>query len=118
MSLCCFFFSPGDHRYIHSLTVTFPPRRSSALRSAAQGRRDDHRAARREPVDLDDHALQFAAVPAVPRHRLLRAAPDAEEFGFGRDGFRQKQIGRDTSELQSLMRISYAVFCFKTKNTP
>src|SRR3546814_9674705 len=26
-----------------------------------------------------------------------------------------KQIGRDTSELQSLMRISYAVFCLKQK---
>src|SRR3546814_3947053 len=25
------------------------------------------------------------------------------------------QIGRDTSELQSLMRISYAVFCLKKK---
>src|SRR3546814_6376337 len=28
-----------------------------------------------------------------------------------------EQIGRDTSELQSLMRISYAVFCLKKKNT-
>src|SRR3546814_2769216 len=26
-----------------------------------------------------------------------------------------QQIGRDTSELQSLMRISYAVFCLKKK---
>src|SRR3546814_7555109 len=26
------------------------------------------------------------------------------------------KIGRDTSELQSLMRISYAVFCLKKKN--
>src|SRR3546814_2307860 len=29
---------------------------------------------------------------------------------------RTQQIGRDTSELQSLMRISYAVFCLKKKN--
>src|SRR3546814_4815170 len=28
-----------------------------------------------------------------------------------------EQIGRATSELQSLMRISYAVFCLKKKNT-
>src|SRR3546814_2505487 len=27
------------------------------------------------------------------------------------------KIGRHTSELQSLMRISYAVFCLKKKNT-
>src|SRR3546814_8627000 len=30
---------------------------------------------------------------------------------------RSGQIGRDTSELQSLMRISYAVFCLKKKKT-
>src|SRR3546814_3637290 len=28
-----------------------------------------------------------------------------------------REIGRHTSELQSLMRISYAVFCLKQKNT-
>src|SRR3546814_4815837 len=28
-----------------------------------------------------------------------------------------EEIGRATSELQSLMRISYAVFCLKKKNT-
>src|SRR3546814_7524501 len=31
------------------------------------------------------------------------------------DGVRQEQIGEHTSELQSLMRISYAVFCLKKK---
>src|SRR3546814_10237068 len=30
---------------------------------------------------------------------------------------RCRQIGRHTSELQSLMRTSYAVFCLKKKNT-
>src|SRR3546814_4839883 len=34
-------------------------------------------------------------------------------FEAGRDGFRSEE---HTSELQSLMRISYAVFCFKKKN--
>src|SRR3546814_8362907 len=29
----------------------------------------------------------------------------------------EKKIGRHTSELQSLMRISYAVFCLKKKTT-
>src|SRR3546814_1437332 len=32
------------------------------------------------------------------------------------DVIHDKQIGRATSELQSLMRISYAVFCLKKKN--
>ena len=36
------------------------------------------------------HALQFAAVPADPRHQLLRHAPDAEERRLGRDGLRQE----------------------------
>src|SRR3546814_1563131 len=34
---------------------------------------------------------------------------------LGSEGVTVK-IGRDTSELQSLMRISYAVFCLKKKN--
>src|SRR3546814_7131249 len=35
-------------------------------------------------------------------------------------GFRQlaERSEEHTSELQSLMRISYAVFCLQTKNTP
>src|SRR3546814_3558538 len=39
---------------------------------------------------------------AVVRHRLVRPQPRSEEH---------------TSELQSLMRISYAVFCLKKKKT-
>src|SRR3546814_6774081 len=42
------------------------------------------------------------------------------ERGANRTGMRQlcqKTIGRATSELQSLIRISYAVLCLKKKNT-
>src|SRR3546814_2231289 len=46
--------------------------------------------------DIDDRRAVLAQRP--PHH----AAPRSEEH---------------TSELQSLMRISYAVFCLKTKNT-
>src|SRR3546814_7888022 len=35
----------------------------------------------------------------------------------GRDGPRGRRSEEHTSELQSLMRISYAVFCLKKKNT-
>src|SRR3546814_5413157 len=41
-------------------------------------------------------------------------------IGFGQYFQRQRFIGRSeehTSELQSLMRISYAVFCLKKKKT-
>src|SRR3546814_2366514 len=56
--------------------------------------------------------------PAVagPDHQLLRGRPAP---GFGR-ARRARTAGRirseeHTSELQSLMRISYAVFCLKKK---
>src|SRR3546814_10563891 len=41
-----------------------------------------------------------------------RGAAGARARGPGDPG----EIGEHTSELQSLMRISYAVFCLKTKN--
>src|SRR3546814_7576274 len=43
----------------------------------------------------------------------LRAAPDAPPVPEGWEGCRSEE---HTSELQSLMRISYAVFCLKKKN--
>src|SRR3546814_355996 len=44
--------------------------------------------------------------------------PDSVKVGVGVDAIAMSpEIGRaHTSELQSLMRISYAVFCLKTKN--
>src|SRR3546814_995439 len=47
------------------------------------------------------------------RHKLAHAGfpvPDAQLYGPGRSE-------EHTSELQSLMRISYAVFCLKKKHT-
>src|SRR3546814_2652333 len=41
--------------------------------------------------------------------RLRKALPRPSRIGFGRSE-------EHTSELQSLMRISYAVFCLKKKN--
>src|SRR3546814_1864574 len=63
-----------------------------------------------KPSSLDDlsHSARSASwgreslrVPACPS--MTASKP------------RRPQIGRDTSELQSLMRISYAVFCLKKK---
>src|SRR3546814_3137240 len=43
-----------------------------------------------------------------------------DDQGWGQnpvgDAVQDGQIGRDTSELQSLMRISYAVFCLQKNN--
>src|SRR3546814_4120018 len=43
----------------------------------------------------------------------VRGGAQAAEPVQGRDA--RQEIGRATSELQSLMRISYAVFCLKKK---
>src|SRR3546814_4632412 len=69
----------------------------------------------RRPCAVDRAAAGSPRVQRVrddgapsPRHRLVRrdAVPD------GRDLSRSEE---HTSELQSLMRISYAVFCLKKK---
>src|SRR3546814_92304 len=60
-------------------------------------------------------------MPALGEHclgpvvrRLLDKAPHRVDAGRARDRIRSEE---HTSELQSLMRISYAVFCLK-KKTP
>src|SRR3546814_10564946 len=53
-------------------------------------------------------------------HRVARLQLAAELFGqprFGQIGDVRGRSEEHTSELQSLMRISYAVFCLKKKNT-
>src|SRR3546814_9051293 len=70
---------------------------------AATARRDHHRVVSRD----DDHVLQ-------PDGGDQRPA-GADQAVFGVDGHHIAEIGRHTSELQSLMRISYAVLCLKKK---
>src|SRR3546814_2527106 len=55
-------------------------------------------------------------IPAYIRrypYMLARLRPDAQELSLCFDPTRSEE---HTSELQSLMRISYAVFCLKKKN--
>src|SRR3546814_2089244 len=52
------------------------------------------------------------------RHQAAAgAARDRRHGGGGGGGRRARRSEEHTSELQSLMRISYAVFCLKQKNT-
>src|SRR3546814_6795531 len=58
--------------------------------------------------------------PAPARHRSARAAAPAPRPPGSpdrRDVRRASRSEEHTSELQSLMRISYAVFCLKKKKT-
>src|SRR3546814_1832137 len=88
-----------------------------------------------EQVERDDIALQHHAVDEEHRDRLVRPADRVQEHVLQRLALargrvaqivaeqRQVEIVRrhhrrseeHTSELQSLMRISYAVFCLKKK---
>src|SRR3546814_10704739 len=79
---------------------SFPTRRSSDLRALA-GHAGHRR--RRYEVGLD----------------AVLAAGGGEAAGHADHAPLRRRVGRSeehTSELQSLMRISYAVFCLKKKN--
>src|SRR3546814_2760100 len=54
-----------------------------------------------------------AAASALPDTALICRVPEAERY-ISR--YRERRSEEHTSELQSLMRISYAVFCLKKKN--
>src|SRR3546814_1404258 len=75
-------------------------------RTIAQRVEVGHRLHQLDAVDLDLQSLvdlqerHHAALPQQRRHRLTARFARSEEH---------------TSELQSLMRISYAVFCLKKK---
>src|SRR3546814_9531981 len=98
LTVCALVFEGyGDHRDLHVLTHSFPTRRSSDLRI------------------VDDRAIALAQ----PHRRFV-----ADHVHIGGDdareqvGLRSAQAVRSeehTSELQSLMRNSYAVFCLKKK---
>src|SRR3546814_12285083 len=85
-----FVYSYADHRDLHVLTHSFPTRRSSDLRRS--------RPRRHSP---GSGRIQRRAAPSAWRLACGAASPDRSE--------------EHTSELQSLMRISYAVFCLKKK---
>src|SRR3546814_6274970 len=55
-------------------------------------------------------------LPSMERQRPDRR-PVVGSAGASRHRWRVRRSEEHTSELQSLMRISYAVFCLKKKNT-
>src|SRR3546814_7966748 len=99
----------GDHRDLHLRTHSFPARRSSDLNAAPAHRLQmgDKTARRRQvrPAEAPE------AVERRNAEKLLqpRFGPDAVEIAS------TPRSAEHTSELQSLMRISSAVFCLKKK---
>src|SRR3546814_3879952 len=106
------FYRYGDHRDLHVLTHSFPTRRSSDLNWGLEKFRDAVEAEYQRILGSDEAGTL----------KLLPEDIDYMRSFFPKPAYRPvEQVGTDrseehTSELQSLMRISYAVFCLKKKN--
>src|SRR3546814_5958710 len=77
-------------------------------------------------VDLGAIAENYGRLKAAFRQRALAAVVKADGYGLGAErvapalvkaGARSLRSEEHTSELQSLLRISYAVLCLNTKMT-
>src|SRR3546814_5847534 len=65
------------------------------------------------------YLARVAEAPALTAESRRRYAAEAESLGFcplPLEPGTSRRSEEHTSELQSLMRISYAVFCLKNKN--
>src|SRR3546814_4722022 len=109
----------GDHRYLHVLTPSFPTRRSSDLgltRTYMKRKLLDQLAAAHDfDVPPTMVEAEFNQIWQQLEHEASHEEdPEAAkaELEKDRDDYRSEE---HTSELQSLMRISYAVFCLKKK---
>src|SRR3546814_6314762 len=82
-------------------------------------------------ISMSGHGIETLSIPTWPKsvlrrgHSVLdnqdrnRARPDSENVATlpNGAGSRRPRSEEQTSELQSLMRNSYAVFCLKKKKT-
>src|SRR3546814_4523379 len=84
--------------------------RADLRRAADIAGRDD---IGRKPLDIGDLPVAKLARDFWLQN-IIGARRSAAQMRFGRFADRSEE---HTSELQSLMRISYAVFCLKKKNT-
>src|SRR3546814_3443540 len=118
--MCCLFFFEGSayHRDLHVLTHAFPTRRASDLA------RQDSFNLGVEWFQLDEDGMQVLMPgwnlhtgPLYP-NRLVLPVKNPLYLYFVEPQFQDDGRSEEhTSELQSLMRISSAVFCLKKKRT-
>src|SRR3546814_15167545 len=105
-----FFICVSDHLTLNVRPPSSPTRRSSGLRRDIVDQRA-HPVTARKPELAPDEVGGLDAVGAFIDRRDARVAIMLRGAGFLDEGSEEH-----TSELQSLMRISYAVFCLKNKN--
>src|SRR3546814_12337322 len=96
-----FVYRYGDQRDLHALTPPFHTRRSSDLPS---------------PIATAAPSVACAPVPMATASSPPAFAPEPIAIALAPVAVGRSPLPRSeehTSELQSLMRISYAVFCLK-----
>src|SRR3546814_8430819 len=112
----------GDHRDLHGMTLPFPIRRSSDLElDVAMLERQTFLIHTELPASFEAwkdalgiRDLEPAAIDHYDSGQLmLEAAKQGLGIAIMHDDHLRSE--EHTSELQSLMRISYAVFCLKKK---
>src|SRR3546814_13561855 len=116
-SLIVFFFSVyDDQRDLHVPTHSVPTRRSSDLQTVEvpmKEHSDLPPALRKELVEVK---VAMVGLPPDAAHKF----PAELSGGMRKRAGLARALARSeehTSEIQSLMRISYAVFCFKKKKS-
>src|SRR3546814_8214020 len=120
-----FFELDGYTRDLNVLTNSFPTRRSADLPSIG-ARRAPTRSRMPLPFAISFTAMWARTTPASELRSAMAiagspsaAAPITSSSGCEPARRKEKLLVRSeehTSELQSLMRLSYAVFCLKKKN--
>src|SRR3546814_12886442 len=109
----------GDHRDLHVLTHSFPTRRSADLRGPRVSRRRSHgcsgSANEEEAVMFGVLLMLLCVAAAIYMLVKMYKAFVWHSQGVGERNAHAERSEEHTSELQSLMRISYAVFCLKKK---
>src|SRR3546814_4630881 len=114
--LMFFFSGNADHRELHVLTHSFPTRRSSDLEGLS------HATVAFDPEGVATHLDACSggtgeALAGTGENQGPLVAKKRMDFRgrHCRGLHADKGSEEHTSELQSLMRISYAVFCLKKK---
>src|SRR3546814_2471329 len=102
------------HLYLCVLPHSFPPRRSSALRHDALLPGDAVEREGEHPERVQRPDLREAGPGRAARRRHQAGGKDAVGHSAGGPGLRSEE---HTSELKSLMRTSYVIFCLKKKST-
>src|SRR3546814_6409449 len=105
--LCSSLAAPTSRRVARTPPAVMMPRRE-------RGGADASLAATLQPILLPFLTLLLLLGACAPR--LAPPGPGLEALDLSRPALTEARSEEHTSELQSLMRISYAVFCLKKKN--